>query len=85
MKIINYADSWKYPPSILVRPEPENVWKFDSLKPKDANSSIRSDAGLIIERMKMLEDDADAMTNAATSNADQNTAADAKPENKDDL
>lgn len=59
MKIIPYEDSWKYPPSLLVRPEPEDVWKFDDLRPKNKNQVPRSDGGLILERMKFLEEDID--------------------------
>lgn len=57
IKIIPFDDAWKYPASLMVRPEPENVWKFEQLRPKDAKPIPRSDAGYIIERMKFLEED----------------------------
>lgn len=34
MKIIPFEDSWKYPASLMVRPEPEDVWRFDELRPQ---------------------------------------------------
>ena len=34
MKIIPFSESWKHPASIMVRPEPDDVWRFDELKPK---------------------------------------------------
>lgn len=41
----------------MVRPEPDNVWKYEQLRPKDAKPIPRSDAGYIIERMKFIEED----------------------------
>lgn len=41
----------------MVRPEPENVWKYEQLRPKESRAVPRSDAGYIIERMKFLEED----------------------------
>lgn len=41
----------------MVRPEPENVWKYEQLRPKEVKAVPRSDAGYIIERMKFLEED----------------------------
>lgn len=41
----------------MVRPEPEDIWKFDSQRPKDIPMVPRSDAGYIVERVKYLEED----------------------------
>jgi len=59
MKIISFEDSWKYPASLMVRPEPDDVWKYDELKPESMRSVPRSDAGFILERVKFLEEDVD--------------------------
>jgi len=59
MMIVPFEDSWKYPPSLLVRPEPEDVWRFDDLRPKNKNQVPRSDGGLILERLKYIEEDID--------------------------
>lgn len=56
MRIIPFEDSWKYPPSLMIRPEPEDVWKFDGLR-GDKPLIPRSDGGYIMERLKLLEDD----------------------------
>ena len=60
MKFIPYSEAWKYPPSLMVRPEPADVWRFDDLKPKNAAGVARSDGGFILERLKFLEDDLNA-------------------------
>ena len=57
LKIIPFEDSWKYPPSLMVKPDPENIWKFDGLRGKNEPIVPRSDAGYILERMKLLEED----------------------------
>lgn len=59
MKIINLEEAWKYPASLLVRPEPSNVWKYDEFRPENAPAATRSDGGYIIKRLKYLEDDVD--------------------------
>lgn len=59
MMIVPFEDSWKYPPSLLVRPEPDDVWKYDDLRPKNKNQIPRSDGCLILERLKYLEEDVD--------------------------
>ncbi|CAL6055011.1 SNF2_family helicase [Hexamita inflata] len=59
MKIIPFEDSWKYPASLMVRPEPEDVWRFDELRPQAQKQVPRSDAGFILERTKFLEEDVD--------------------------
>jgi len=37
IKIIPFEDSWKYPASLMVRPEPDDIWKYDELRPKQFN------------------------------------------------
>lgn len=59
MKIISFEDCWKYPASLMVRPEPDNVWKYDELRPETERMIPRSDGGYILERLKVLEEDAD--------------------------
>lgn len=57
LKIIPFDDCWKYPPSLMVRPEPEDVWRFEQLRPRNLKLIPRSDAGFILERIKYLEED----------------------------
>lgn len=62
LKIIPFDDCWKYPPSLMVRPEPEDVWRFEQLRPRNLKLIPRSDAGFILERIKYLEEDVSQQT-----------------------
>lgn len=67
MKIIPANECWKHPASIMVRPEPNDVWRFDEQRPKTEVQVPRSDAGYILERLKFLEEDVDAAAQEGVS------------------
>lgn len=77
MKIIPSNECWKHPASIMVRPEPNDVWRFDEQRPKTETQVPRSDAGYILERLKFLEEDVDAAAQEGVS--DQVQSAEHEP------